>query len=146
MFRAVRSYLRAGDITGLADAGPDVLVELIRAPRAVVVPLIDLRTTQQVSDIACAGSFLSESSVPHWVMDSLAVDVHLAIPEDFGVREVLEVTDTQVAVASYPTTVSGRQLTIQAVPLDNATPVRLLVLAEDASVATEIAATLAALP
>ncbi len=142
MFRGVRHLLREGDITGNADAGPETIVELIRGPDALVVPLINLRTSAEPTDIGCAGSLISETSVPHWVLDTQVVDVTLTIPDDFAVDDLFEVTATQVLTPSNPLSVTGRQLTLGGVSLDNTTPVRLFVLAGNPAVRAAVAAEL----
>ena len=143
MVRAVRERLRVGDPTGAATASGAVLVEAIRAGDAIVVPVVNHDTTATVDDFACAASFVSEGSVPHWELATITSDVEVSVPPDFGVRDVFEVTPR--GVAEVRPSVSGRRVRLRA-PLSNATPVRLFVLAADEAARGDALAALAARP
>ncbi|NET47697.1 MAG: calcium-binding protein, partial [Merismopedia sp. SIO2A8] len=66
--RAVRPWLREGDVTGGATSDPDTLVELIHAPDALIVPIISLDTVEEPTDL---GFFLAETEdeIPRWIFD-----------------------------------------------------------------------------
>jgi hypothetical protein len=102
---------------------------MIRSRTAIVVPVINLAATTAPTDVACAGGFISEMLVPHWILADQDVDVHLPIPADFGVLEVFEVTRGATADPDFGVTVSDRTLSLEGVHLSNAVPVRLVVLA-----------------
>jgi hypothetical protein len=154
MIRAVRSFVREGDLTGGAASDADTLVELIRSRRALIVPIVNLKATSSPTDAGCGAAFLTESLVPHWILEERDVDVALTVPRDFGVLEVFEVGPSSSVDLAWGSVVNGRTLTLQGVPLGNgqASPgagrptVRLVVLAADAQVRVEIDAILAAAP
>jgi hypothetical protein len=140
MVRGVRRHLRAGDITGMAQAPAGALVEMIRAPDALVVVVINTRVAKKVDDTCNALKYVSESSVPHWVLAPHSPTVTVTVPADFGVAELFEVRGRQiVSPLPYGTQINGRQLAIQNVSLDNQTPVRLFVLAGNAQVRAQVA-------
>jgi len=139
MVRGVRRLLREGDITGMARTSPGALVEMIRAPRALVVALINTSVAKKVDDTCNALKYVSELSVPHWILASHSPTVTLTVPADLGVADLFEVVGRQVVSLPYATQVSGRELVIQGVPLDNQTPVRLFVLAESGQVRAQVA-------
>ena len=66
------------------------------------------------------------------------MDVSIDVPRDMAIVEVLEVTDVAVKVVG-DVVVMGRTLTIRGVPLDNATPARMFVLASNTGVRAWIA-------
>jgi hypothetical protein len=113
---------------------------MIRSGRAIVVPVINLAVTTAPTDVACAGGFISEMLVPHWILSDQDVDVHLPIPADFGVLEVFEVTRGATADPDFSVTVAGRTIDLENVRLSNAVPVRLFVLAMDEGVRAEVLA------
>lgn len=159
LLRGVRPFLREGDITGLAraDATPEewaddpAIVDLVRARRALVVPIVNITVAAAPTDVSCGASFLSEATVPHWVLADAAPDVVLDIPDDFGVVDLFEVAvegdvfDPASRVArdvDFPVRVAGRSVTLEGVALSNARPVRLIVLAADEAVRGEVLARL----
>jgi hypothetical protein len=140
IIRAVRELLRLGDPTGMVQAPNDVIAEAVRAPGAIVVPVINLQTTMGPDDISCAASDLT-GQVPHWVLASRTADVKVRIPDDLGVVDVFEVTAAGVVQApAY--SVSGREIRFGGLGLSNAQPVRLLVIAESTAVRSGVAAEL----
>lgn len=159
LLRGVRPFLREGDVTGLArgDATPEdwaddpVIVDLVRARRALVVPIVNISVVRAPTDVLCGAAFLSEATVPHWVLADVAPDVVLEIPDDFGVAELFEVAvdgdvfDPAARLtrdADFPVLVDGRRVTLQGVALSNERPVRLVVLAADEAVRGEVLARL----
>ena len=160
LLHGVRPFLREGDVTGLArgDATPGdwaddpVIVDLVRSRRALVVPVINITVATAPTDVLCGAAFLSEATVPHWVLaDGVAPDVVLEVPDDFGVAELFEVAvdgdvfDPAARLArdvDFPVRVDGRTVTLQGVTLSNARPVRLVVLAADDAVRGEVQARL----
>ncbi|MBN1770005.1 MAG: hypothetical protein JXB32_01995 [Deltaproteobacteria bacterium] len=155
LLHGVRPFLREGDITGLArgDATPEdwaddpAIVDLVRARRALVVPIINITVATAPTDVLCGAAFLSEAAVPHWVLGDAAPDVTLEIPDDFGVVELFEVAidgdvfDPASRVArdvDFPVRIEGRRVTLEGVALSNTRPVRLVVLAADDAVRGEV--------
>jgi hypothetical protein len=140
-FRAVREELRVGDVTGRAKAKGQAIVEAVRGREAIVVPVINLAVQTAPTDIGCAGAFLNEAVVPHWILKAQKLDVAVDVPADFGVDDVFEVVDgTIVDVPSGMLSVAGRTVTLGAVTVDNAKPTRVFVLAANPSVRTAMAA------
>ena len=129
MIRGVRDYLREGDITGMAFTDGEAVVDMIRSGEALVVPVINLAVSRAPTDVACAGAFLSEATVPHWILADQTLSVTVTVPTDFGVAEIFEVTAGGVVDLSMSAVVDGRNIRLEAVQLSNAVPVRLFVLA-----------------
>lgn len=141
--RGIRRLLVTADVTGLAaaSAGADrVLVEALRSPRALVVPVINLFAASTVTDAACAaaqGTGLIPP--PHWVLGSQATDVVVRVPDDLRVASsravfAVEAGGTVDAAAVADDVVvdhAARTVTLRGVGLDNDAPVRLFVLAAD---------------
>ncbi|MGM0577977.1 MAG: hypothetical protein ACQEXJ_19780 [Myxococcota bacterium] len=145
-FRAVRRHLRAGDPTGAADAGPDVLVEAVRAPEAIVVPVVNLAVEQHVDDLVCIDSLLYGDGPPHWVLGEQDADVTVEVPEDFTAAEVFEVTLDGGAIDVAPEVdAEGRRLVLPDVGLSNDVPVRLFVIAAGDGVREDVVGRLRAL-
>ncbi len=141
MVRGVRDILREGDVTGLASGPDDVISEVIRGRDALVLVVINLNHEAAPDDVSCnTNKYISEAAVPHWVLKDYAPTVSVTVPEDFGVHEVFEVRDGGVWDLATAPVVQGRELWFGAVPLSNAVPVRLYVLASDPSVRDRVAA------
>ncbi len=143
MIDAVREQLRAGDITGEVTASPDTLVDVVRGPRALIVPILNMAHDAAPTDLSCL-SFTSEQGVPHWVSKSQLATVSIPVPKDFGVVDIFEVGAHAVGDSSFPVAFAGRTVNLSSIPLDNSTPVRLIVLAADASLRAEMSAIVAA--
>lgn len=137
--RAVRAFLREGDVTDGARAGDGVLVGAVRARDAIVVPVVDVKADQPLDYIRC----LTEPD-PHWVLGAVTTDVRVAVPDDFAVAALYEVRDGLVVpldgdaagglLGGAPYAV-GREVVLPGVAVDAARPYRLFVLARTADVA-----------
>ncbi|MBM4371019.1 MAG: hypothetical protein FJ098_05155 [Deltaproteobacteria bacterium] len=139
LFRAVRPWLREGDLIGATVDDPALAIaDAIRAGDAIVVPVINLKTSAAPTDIACGAALVAEFLVPHWVLASHGPMVTVEIPGDFGVQELFEVRADGTQDMDWEYSVQGRELTLGPVPLDNADPVRVLVLAADPSVRNRV--------
>lgn len=138
MVQAVRPWLREGDVTGEATSDAETLVEMIHAPDALVVPIISLDTVSEPTDL---GFLLaqSEEDLPRWIFDESTPDVAVTIPPGFNVSDVFEVQPG--GIADINVNLSGETALFEDIPLDNDMPVRLLVLATDNTVRTEINST-----
>jgi hypothetical protein len=124
---ALRGRLRTSDpIPGASASLDTVLVDALRGEDAIVVPVVQLRTTQAPTDLTCLAS-----AVPHVFADDL-VDVSVEVPPDLAVVDAFEVTPT--GVDDVAARVEGRRVTLPAVPLSNDVPARVLVLAASAAV------------
>jgi hypothetical protein len=66
------------------------------------------------------------------------VSVTVEVPADFGDHRNVRGHWSGTSVLAYSTSVSGRQITISGIPLDNSTPARVLVFAADAQVRAEM--------
>jgi hypothetical protein len=146
VFQGLRSRLREGDVTGLASTEGDAIVEAIRGRDAIVVPVIDLATTSAPTLVTCGLASVT-GITPHFALAEQLVDVHVSIPDDFAVGDVFEVLvddgGAQVVDPTCAVTAAGRVVTLGGVSLSDAVPVRVLVLARDASVRDDVAAAIA---
>lgn len=131
MIRGVRQWLREGDITGMASSDGEVIVDAIRARDAIVVPVIDIQVEVAVDDVACYTGVTTEEDIPHWIFASAAPSISVKIPSDFSMKDLFEVRPGGVEDAGA--TLQGRTLTLPAVALGNQRPVRLFVIASEAS-------------
>jgi hypothetical protein len=138
MIRGVRPLLREGDVTGRAMTSGQAIVDAIRSSRAIVVPIINLSVQKAPTDILCGAAFVSEATVPHWVLKDQTLDMVVDVPDDFAVRDVFEVTADSAKDLAFSYVVAGRAFTVSDVVLSNAVPVRLFVLAADADVRAEV--------
>jgi hypothetical protein len=136
--RTLRELLRTGDLIGTAKATAPAIVEAIRTRDAIVVPVVSTKTSSAPTDLGCQLALGGGGAVPHWQMAAQTMDVAIDVPRDLGVVEVLEVQRTTVKVVGG-VTVSGRTLTIHAVPFDNATPARVFVLSGKGELKKELA-------
>lgn len=137
--RGVRRLLREGDVTGAASTDGNALVEAIRSREAIVVPVINLDAAAVPTDVACA-AVASEAMVPHWTLKDAVRSVMVQVPEDFGVADVFEVLDGAVIEPSAPWVIDKREFRFEGVPLSNAVPTRLFVLAVNKTLRGEVAA------
>jgi len=139
VFRALRDLLREGDpigtasvATNLPSSDPDqadpALVEVIRAPDALVVIVVALAASAKPTDLSCGGALLSESMAPHWVLKSQLLSLDVRVPTDLAAVDAFEVRPGQVVDAGAGLSVEGRHVTFTGVPVDNTTPYRVLVL------------------
>ena len=140
IIRGVREYLREGDITGAVFSNENILVDMIRSERALIIPVVSLETDPEKdpTDIKCGASLTSELAVPHWTFVDYNVNLDVFIPEDFGVVDIFEVLDGFVTDLPYSQTINGRQLTLSQIPFNNAMPARMIVLAADENVRQEV--------
>ena len=138
MVRAVRPWLREGDVTGDAASDAETLVEMIHAPDALVVPIISLDTVSEPTDL---GFLLaqSEDDLPRWIFDESTPDVTITIPPGFNVSDVFEVQPD--GISNIDVSLFNETAVFDDIPLDNDMPVRLLVLASDDTVRSEISST-----
>ncbi len=141
--RGVRHLLRAGDPTGLASTEGAAIVEAIRTEDALVVPVINLAAESEPTALLCAGSFVLESTVPHWVLGAQTLDLEVDVPSDLAVTDIFEVRNGELLEISVAPQVDGRTITIPGVELSNALPTRLFVLAADSSVRARVQSELA---
>lgn len=136
--RGVRRLLREGDLTGAASADDHTIVDAIRSRDAIVVPVINLRASSTPTDLACA-AVATEAMVPHWVLENASPVVQVDVPPDFGVADVFEVANAQVIDPSSSFSIQGRSVVFDGLPLSNAVPVRLIVLAANTDLRQEVA-------
>lgn len=137
MMRAVRPWLRESDPTALATATGPVLVEALRAPDAIVVPVIDLDVSSEPNDVECAKIFTG-APVPHHELVPRTTEVRVRVPEDLAIGDVFEVSGPTVKDAPAYTVV-GREvrMTVTVGPSD---PARLFVLASSKTARAEATA------
>jgi hypothetical protein len=146
VFRGVRDHLREGDVAGAASTDGDAIVEAIRARDAIVVPIIGLSTATAPTVAACGLASIG-GPTPHFTLAPQTLDVEVAIPDDFAVVDIFEVlvddASTQVVDPTCDVSSLGRVVTLGGVSLDDDVPVRLVVLARDATVRDQVAAAMA---
>jgi hypothetical protein len=131
LVRSVRSHLLVGDPTGGARADhPEVLVEAIHAPDALVVVVVNLAADEAPTDATCLLSSISEDMQPHWVFTSVSPAIEVRVPARLEVEDAFEVhLDGSVSDLALPWQLGGdRAVTFDDVALDHARPVRLFVL------------------
>ncbi|MFO7736276.1 MAG: hypothetical protein R6W70_08715, partial [bacterium] len=138
--RAVRHFLRRGDITGSALSENEVIVEAIRSERAIIIPVLSLKTDPEKdpTDVKCGASLVSEATVPHWIFEYQEVDVDVIVPDSFGIKDMFEVTSEGILDLSYGISAQDRTINISGIALDNMIPVRLIVFAADEDVRNEM--------
>ncbi|HOU52946.1 MAG TPA: hypothetical protein PLQ97_03370 [Myxococcota bacterium] len=121
MVRAVRDELVLGDPTGGARADRDgVIVEAIRTPASLVVPVINVTAREEMNDLRC----LFEED-PHWVLEDVVTTVRVSLPPDLAVGTVQEHRDgTWQDPEGIPYRL-GQDLVIPSVRLSEQRPVRL---------------------
>jgi hypothetical protein len=124
-YRGIGPTLREGDITGAVKAGTGALAEMIRGRDALIVVAIDIK-----SSTTYATTLLGT----HWAIGDVTTNLDVTIPADFGVVDVFEIYNKAVTDLSYAHAVTGRTLSIKNVKLTSAMPVKVFVLAADASV------------
>ncbi len=128
MVAIVRELVRAGEVTGAARSTGKAIVEAIRGPDAIVVPVIGLATSAAPTDLGCQSALLGLGAVPHWKLAPQSLDVSVDVPSDMGVTDVFEVTPGKIVDVSPPK-IAGRTVTLAGQAVDDARPVRLYVLA-----------------
>ncbi|MCB9530790.1 MAG: hypothetical protein H6700_03420, partial [Myxococcales bacterium] len=132
MIRAVRSWVREGDVLYPAPEvrGGDAIVEAIVGPRAIVVPVINMAASEEVSDVECVRSVISDpGSPPHWVLADQEVGVSVGVPPTSEVRDVFEVLPSgEIVDVDFGVDPVARVVRLPRVSLWNDVPVRLFVL------------------
>ncbi|MEM9448620.1 MAG: calcium-binding protein [Cyanobacteria bacterium P01_E01_bin.6] len=135
MVGAVRPWLREGDVTGSAASDEDTLVEMIQAPDALIVPIVSMDTATEPTDI---GFILaqSEDTIPRWTFNDSTPDISITIPPDFKVTDVFEVQPD--GISDITVNISNQTALFEDVELTNDMPIRLLVLASDSTIRSDI--------
>ncbi len=138
-FRGVRALLREGDLTGQATSTHAlVLVDAIRARRAIVVPALDFATDNIVDDVLCLSSFINDNKAPHWLFSSVTTDIAVTVPRDLAVVDVFEVLADRVVDVPVRVDAATRTVTLPGVALGEARAARVFVLAGDWQVRSEV--------
>ncbi|MCB9519442.1 MAG: hypothetical protein H6699_01035 [Myxococcales bacterium] len=109
--------------------GGDAIVEAI-GPRAIVVPVINMAASEEVSDVECVRSVISDpGSPPHWVLADQEVGVSVGVPPTSEVRDVFEVLPSgEIVDVDFGVDPVARVVRLPRVSLWNDVPVRLFVL------------------
>ena len=138
-FRGVRAFVREGDLTGQATATHDkVLVDAIRARRAMVVPALNFATDNIVDDVLCLSSFINDNKAPHWLFSSVTTDIAVAVPADQAVVEVFEVLPGKTVTVDAHVLPGTRTVVLPGVQFSEAHAARVFVLAGDKQVRGEV--------
>ena len=138
--RAVRPWLREGDVTEASTSDSQTLVEMIHSPDALIVPIISLDTTDEPTDLGVLFA-QSERTLPRWIFDDSEPDITVNIPPNFNVVDVFEVQAD--GIADINVSLDDNQALFEDIPLDNTVPARLLVLASNETVRTQVQNTFA---
>lgn len=126
----MREYLREGDCTDTISSTDgdgwetESLVQAIRSPSAILVPVINVKNDGGYDDLGCeAGLNL------HWKVDPHSVSqITVTVPPDFGSvvdmfevqnGKILNITSTSVALAQLGRDYFGQEVASQVVNLDN---------------------------
>ncbi len=146
IFRAVRSRLRTGDLTGGAETDGKAIVDIVRAEDVLIIPMITLDSSSGPNLVDCGIASIG-GPVPHWRLNDQDIDVSVQVPRDFPIQDAFEIlvddSSSRVVDLTYEATRTGRTLNFEDIPMSQSVPVRLLVLATDMDVRAEIAAALA---
>jgi len=129
IYRGIRDLLLEGDPTGMASGTPDVIADMIRSRKALVIPVINLKYTSGPNDITCLAAGIGLA--PHWIWAANNARVEVNVPRDFGVKDIFEVGCRQILDTEYGYQVSGRKVIFPSVPLNNDSPVRVLIMTSD---------------
>ena len=86
---------------------------------------------------------VAENLVPHWHLAPQRLDVVVRVPTDLAVSDVFEVRGDGLAEVEAAYSIPQREVRFAGLDVDNDRPVRLLVLAADASVRATVGAALA---
>ncbi len=139
VFDVLRRFVREGDPSGMVATDAEVIAEAIVAPGAIVVPVINLAHTFAPTDLRCVESIFDPSLVPHWQLAPQRATVSVGVPATHAVGDVFELRlDGTLAEVDYSADPEGRRVTLHSLPLDEATPVRVVVLAGDDTVRTQV--------
>ena len=150
----MREYLREGDCTDMVTTtdgdgwDTESLVQAIRSPTAILVPVIDVKNDGGYNDEGCAiGLNL------HWKLDPHSVSqITVTIPPDFGsVVDMFEVQNGQILNISsvsishrllgkdfHGDNITGQVVNLDHVHMNPTLSTRLFVLANSDSVRTDI--------
>jgi hypothetical protein len=144
-FRAVRRLLREGDISDQATVrSGDAFVQTITAAAGVAIPVMNTRTTSQVTDALCLRNALFPEGVPHWTFGETTASVSVKLAPDQRLSDLFEVgLDGQLHEVEWYSDAASRTVTIVGIPLSNEAPARLLVLASERTLRREIETILA---
>lgn|GEM_PF-3980862 len=121
----IRELACLGVPTGLARATePDVLVQALRSPDAIVLPVVNLRVQHAVDALRCR-----REPEPHWLLADIDTDVTLTVPPDLGLEALAEVVEGRLQPVRAAASIAGREVTLHDVRLTGEHPCRLFVLA-----------------
>ena len=144
-FRAVRRLLREGDLSDQATVrSGEALVQTITGRSGIVLPVMNLRTTSEVTDALCLRNALFPNEVPHWTFGETEARVSVALSPEQRLTDLFEVgLDGQVRDVDWYTDAASRTVIIQSIPLSNEAPARLFVLAGERALRRDVEAILA---
>lgn len=144
-FRAVRRLLREGDLSEQATVlEGEVLAKTIAAPAGIALPVLNLRTTSEVTDALCLRNALFPDQVPHWTFGETEATLSVQIAPEQRMNDVFEVgLDGSIHELDWYTNRDARTVIIRGVSLSNEAPARLLVLAGERTLRRDIEAILA---
>ena len=152
---AVREYLRQGDCTDMVgtfdrdDWETESLVQAIRSPSAILVPVINVKNDGGYNDVECAAG-VNE----HWKLNPHSVTtISVTVPHDFGsVVDMFEVQNGAIVNVSSSAVspvrlgaglyggdgLSGQTVTLSHVEMHQSLSTRLFVLANSDAVRQDI--------
>ena len=139
MFRGVRPYLLTGDLTGMVASEDTILVDMIRSPDALIIPVLNMAYIEEPTDDSCIIYGIGAGPEPHWILAEHEVSFTVQVPSDMTVNDLFEVTVEGPVDVHWPVEVDGDKVIFHSVPLSNDEPVRLVVLGRNASVRKTVA-------
>ena len=144
-FRAVRRLLREGDLSEQATVlSGEVLAKTITAPAGIALPLINLRTTSEVTDALCLRNALFPDEIPHWTFGETEATVSVQLSPEQRLSDLFEVgLDGQLHDLDWYTDSTTRTVIVTGLTLSNEAPARVLVLAGERTLRRDIEAILA---
>jgi hypothetical protein len=89
--------------------------------------------------VSCLQAEAMGAENPHWTFAARQPAVRVAVPEDLALVDVFEVVDGAVRDLTVPVEAEGRTVTFPALPLDDARPARVFVLAADPGLRARLA-------
>jgi hypothetical protein len=124
--RAIRPYLREGDITGLAQPIEGAIVDVIRARDVLVLGVMNTRTLQETTDAGCLTGGIAGDPY-EYILDDHTVDIRFEVPTDMAISRYFEVSNGKTIEMNAFSV--ARSILVPDVQLSHALPNRFFVFA-----------------
>jgi len=130
--KAMKELLRTADYGQPIVSGPDLIATLLRAEKALILVVVDIKTDNVITEAAC------QISDPHWVFSTVNQDVSFFVPADLGLDDYFEVRDGAIYdLPGVSIDTFNRSITVP-VSLSNSQPTRLFVFSEGTTLRDKI--------